>query len=71
MLLEVKAAGYCKGDRLILQSDKESQFRFDETRTPGSAMRPAQPKKAINPNNRFAKMFPVPHAIRENDIMKG
>jgi len=72
MLKEVKAAGYKRGDRLLLHSDKESQFRYDEPR--GTPIRDAQsaPKKRTqpDPNNYWAKMFPVPDIIKRNETLK-
>jgi len=67
MVQEVHVKGYGPGDDMIIPRDKEAQFRYDDP--PIEAYKPhtIQAKKPIDPNNRFAKLFPVPESIRAND----
>ncbi len=73
MTKEVHAKGYGPKDMILIERDKEAQFRYDDpkpaVRDILSRPQATQPsKKAIDPNNVFAKMFPVPESIRANDF---
>lgn len=65
MFAEVQAAGYKPGDRLLLQADKDAQFRYDEPREKGDKKK--FPKKGNVVNNSFLDMFGVPAWAKEND----
>lgn len=68
MTKEVHARGYGPQDMMVLPQDKEAQFRYDDPAVVAAPPPSPLPTKTFDPNNSFAKMFPVPESIRANDF---